>query len=100
MALPMSNHVMTILTKRCCDALLQVRSIPSQFRAMSHKRPPSEPSYFVSSILHPVKVFFGIGVTEGPGERLKEDFLQSYATEIFEGVAQRSAISDTIQIGT
>ncbi|KAJ7680372.1 COG complex component [Mycena polygramma] len=87
--LPMSSHIVAILTKRCCDALLPVRSISSQFRAMSNKQMPKEPSYFVSSILRPVKVFFGIGVGQGPGASLKEHFLESYATDIFEAVAQR-----------
>ncbi|KAJ7783230.1 COG complex component [Mycena metata] len=87
--LPMSSHIVAILTKRCCDALLPVRSISSQFRAMSNKQMPKEPSYFVSSILRPVKVFFGIGVGQGPGASLKEHFLGSYASDIFEAVAQR-----------
>ncbi|KAF7376188.1 Conserved oligomeric Golgi complex subunit 2 [Mycena sanguinolenta] len=85
----MSSHIVAILTKRCCDALLPVRSISSQFRAMANKQMPKEPSYFVSSILKPVKVFFGIGVGQGPGVSLKEHFLESYATDIFEAVAQR-----------
>ncbi|KAJ7462357.1 COG complex component [Mycena galericulata] len=87
--LPMSSHIVAILTKRCCDALLPVRSISSQFRAMSNKQIPKEPSYFVASILRPVKVFFGTGVGQGPGASLKEHFLESYATDIFESVAQR-----------
>jgi hypothetical protein len=91
--LPMSSHIVAILTKRCCDALLPVRSISSQFRAMSNKQMPKEPSYFVASILRPVKVFFGIGVGQGPGASLREHFLESYATDIFEAVTQRSASS-------
>ncbi|KAJ6593950.1 oligomeric golgi complex component, COG2-domain-containing protein [Mycena capillaripes] len=87
--LPMSSHIVAILTKRCCDALLPVRSISSQFRAMSNKQMPKEPSHFVSSILRPVKVFFGIGVGQGPGSSLKEHFLESYVTDIFEAVTQR-----------
>ncbi|KAJ7045566.1 COG complex component [Mycena alexandri] len=87
--LPMSSHIVAILTKRCCDALLPVRSVSSQFRAMANKQMPKEPSYFVSSILRPVKVFFGIGVGQGPGGSLKEHFLESYASDIFEAVAQR-----------
>ncbi|KAF8210325.1 COG complex component [Mycena galopus ATCC 62051] len=87
--LSMSSHIVAILTKRCCDALLPVRSISSQFRAMSNKQMPKEPSYFVSSILRPVKTFFGIGVGQGPGASLKEHFLESYATDIFEAVAQK-----------
>ncbi|KAJ7251478.1 oligomeric golgi complex component, COG2-domain-containing protein [Mycena haematopus] len=86
---PMSSHIVGILIKRCCDALLPVRSISSQFRAMANKQMPKEPSYFVSSILRPVKVFFGIGVGQGPGASLKEHFLESYASDIFEAVAQR-----------
>ncbi|KAF9465050.1 oligomeric golgi complex component, COG2-domain-containing protein [Collybia nuda] len=86
---PLANQIVAILIKRCCEALLPVRSIPSQFRAMSNKRSPSEPSYFVSSILRPIKVFFGIGVGEAPGLLLSEDYLVPYAKEIFESVCQR-----------
>ncbi|KAF8973230.1 COG complex component [Flammula alnicola] len=86
---PLSSKIIAILTKRCCDGLLPVRSIPSQFRAMSNKRNPTEPSYFVSSILRPVKQFFAIGVPEGPGSLLKDVFLKSYSTEIFNNVTQR-----------
>ncbi|KAJ7084431.1 COG complex component [Mycena belliarum] len=86
---PMSSHIVAILTKRCCDALLPVRSISSQFRAMSNKQTPKDPSFFVSSILRPVKVFFGIGVGHGPGASLKQHFLESYATDIFESVSHR-----------
>jgi hypothetical protein len=92
--LSMSSHIVAILTKRCCDALLPVRSITSispQFKNMANKQMPKEPSHFVSSILRPVKVFFGIGVGHGPGATLKEHFLESFATDIFEAVAQRSA---------
>ncbi|KAF5386227.1 hypothetical protein D9615_002234 [Tricholomella constricta] len=93
LVLPMSNDIITILIRRCCDALLPVRSIPSQYRAMSNKRPPTEPSYFVASILQPVKVFFGIGVGDGPGLPLSEDYLRPYSTEIFDNVSQRHVIS-------
>ncbi|KAG7440047.1 conserved oligomeric Golgi complex component [Guyanagaster necrorhizus] len=85
----MSSHIISILTKRCCDALLPVRSIPSQFRAMSNKRMPTEPSHFVSSILRPVKVFFGIDTGAGAGTSLKVDFLPSASGEVFENVCQR-----------
>ncbi|KAK0461060.1 COG complex component [Desarmillaria tabescens] len=85
----MSSRIISILTKRCCDALLPVRSIPSQFRATSNKRMPTEPSHFVSSILRPVKVFFGIGTSTGAGTSLKGDFLPSASAEVFENVCQR-----------
>lgn len=86
---PLSNEIISILTRRCCDALLPVRSIPSQFRAMSNKRTPIEPSYFVASILRPLKLFFGIGSGDGIGAPLKEDYIHSYSVEIFNDVAQR-----------
>ncbi|KAI0047760.1 COG complex component [Auriscalpium vulgare] len=86
---PMSNQIVAILTKRACDALLPVRSIPSQFRAMSNKKLPAEPSYFVASILRPVKHFFSIGTGEGPGRALKAHYLKPYSEEVVESVAQR-----------
>ena len=85
----LSAQIITILSKRACEALLPVRSIPSQFRAMSSKRLPTEPSYFIASILRPLKTFFGIGTVEGVGEALKPDFLKPYAEEVFENVVQR-----------
>lgn len=58
---------------------------------MSSKRVPTEPSYFVTSVLRPLKVFFAIGSGEGLGEALKDDFLDSFAADVFESVSQRSA---------
>ena len=85
----LSRRIISVLVRRCSEALLPVRSIPSQFRAMSNKKMPSEASYFVSLILKPVKAFFGIGSADGPGAALKADFLQSFAEEVFEIVVQR-----------
>lgn len=56
---------------------------------MSNKRPPTEPSYFVASILRPLKTFFGIGAAEGVGEALTPDYLKPYAEEVFEAVVHR-----------
>ncbi|KAG2055478.1 COG complex component [Suillus hirtellus] len=83
------SQATAILSRRCCDALLPVRSIPSQFRAMSNKRLPSEPSYFAPTILRPVRIFFGIGTGGGPGERLKEELLRDVSTDVVESVCQR-----------
>ena len=87
---PLSGQIIHILSRRGCDALLPMRSIPSQFRAMSSsKRLPTEPSHFVSLILRPLKGFFGIGSVDGPATALKDELLISYAEEVFEAVAQR-----------
>lgn len=83
------SQATAILSRRCCDALSPVRSIPSQFRAMSNKRLPSEPSYFIPTILRPVRIFFGIGAVGGPGERLKEELLKDVSTDVVECVCQR-----------
>ena len=59
---------------------------------MSNKRDPTEPSYFVSSVLRPIKNFFAVGVAEGPGYLLKENFMETYATEVFDNVTQRQVL--------
>jgi len=87
---PLSSQIVSILSRRGYDALLPMRSIPSQFRAMSSsKRLPTEPSHFVSLIFRSLRFFFGIGSVDGPGAAFKDDFLQAYAEEIFENIAQR-----------
>ncbi|KAI0675422.1 COG complex component [Trametes maxima] len=84
------NQIVLILARRACDALLSMRSIPSQFRAMSSsKRMPTEPSYFVSLIFKHTKAFFAIQTVDGPGAALKDDCLRPVAQEVFELVTQR-----------
>lgn len=56
---------------------------------MSNKRMPVEPSYFVASILRPVKQFFAVGMTGGPGDLLKDLLLGSLSTEVFNNVTQK-----------
>ena len=55
---------------------------------MSNKKMPSEASYFIPTIFKPVKTYFGINTTEGPGSPLK-DLVHPFAVEIFETVAER-----------
>ncbi|KIK99406.1 hypothetical protein PAXRUDRAFT_822754 [Paxillus rubicundulus Ve08.2h10] len=88
-AVHLTRQITILLARRACDALLPVRSIPSQFRAMSSKRMPTEPSYFVPLILRPVKVFFGIGGSNVAGDRLRDILLKETAAEVFDGVCQR-----------
>jgi len=64
---------------------------------MSNKRTPTEPSYFVPSILRPVRNFFGSASNDGPGELLKDDFIRPCATEIFESVCHRQVTSYELQ---
>jgi len=89
MILPISNQIVAILTRRACEAVQAVRSIPASLRAMSLKRAPSEPSYFVPTILQPVKSFFGIGTGAGPGSDLETEYLGPYSAEVFENAVQR-----------
>ena len=87
---PLSGQVITILARRGCDALLPMRSIPSQFRAMSSsRRLPTEASHFVALIFRSLKAFFGVGATDGPGSALRDDQLKAFSEEVFEIVAQR-----------
>lgn len=81
-----SQQVITILIKRCSEPLRLVRSVASQVRA-STKRVLSEPSYFVSDILKPLKTYI-----EGPGKVLEGPDLElrnKWATEIVEDVATK-----------
>ena len=84
----LTNQIVLILSRRGCDALLPMRSIPSQFRA-SAKKMPTEPSYFVSLIFKHTKAFFGIQTVDGPASALKDVLLASVAEDVFEVVAQR-----------
>lgn len=94
---PASAQIIFILTKRCCEALLPVRSIPSQFRAMSNKRLPTEPSYFVQTIFRAIRAFFAISSSDGPGRTLKDAHMKGYSQEIFDNVAQRQRIAYSIE---
>ena len=89
---PLSSQIINILSRRACEALLPMRSIPSQFRAMSSgKRSPSEPSYFISLVFRPFRSFFA---NDGPGAMLKETYAQAFAEEVVEIVAQRYVYRD------
>ncbi|PIL35979.1 hypothetical protein GSI_01639 [Ganoderma sinense ZZ0214-1] len=84
----LTNQIVLILSRRGCDALLPMRSIPSQFRA-SAKKMPTDPSYFVSLIFKHTKAFFGIQTVDGPASTLKDSLLAPVAADVFEVVAQR-----------
>lgn len=91
MAAPIIGQIVTILCRRACDALLPVRSIPSQFRAMQNKKMPTERSYFVPFIMRPVYSYFGIKTSDGGmGAPLKDAYMKQFATEVFQVASQRS----------
>jgi conserved oligomeric Golgi complex subunit 2 len=80
----LSSHIIAILTRRSCDALAVVRHIPSQYRAMSNKRLPTEPSHFILDVLKPVKTFLS-----SIPSTLEQDLGPAWATEIFGAVCHR-----------
>jgi len=91
MITPIAGQIVTILCRRASDALLPVRSIPSQFRAMQNKKMPTERSYFVPFIMRPVSSYFGIKTAEGGmGAPLKDAYMKQFASELFQVASQRS----------
>ncbi|KAF8513135.1 COG complex component [Hysterangium stoloniferum] len=80
----LASHIVAILTRRSCEALAPVRSIPSQYRAMSNKRIPVEASHFVPEILKPVTHFL-----RSIPDILVRDLGTAWATEIFGAVCSR-----------
>ena len=91
MVTPIAGQIITILCRRASDALLPVRSIPSQFRAMQNKKMPTERSYFVPLIMRPVSSYFGIKTAEGGmGAPLKDVYMKQFASEVFRVASQRS----------
>jgi hypothetical protein len=59
-----------------------MRSVIAQVRAS--KKEPSEPSYFVSGILKPLKAYL-----DGPASVLDDELKRQWATEIVADVASR-----------
>ncbi|KAF9650191.1 COG complex component [Thelephora ganbajun] len=90
MIAPIAGQIVTILCRRASDALLPVRSIPSQFRAMQNKKMPTERSYFVPLIMRPVSSYFGIKTADGGmGTSLKDTYMKQFASEVFRVASQR-----------
>ncbi|KAF9062113.1 COG complex component [Rhodocollybia butyracea] len=86
---PMSSTIVLILTERCVVPLSAVKKIRTDLRAKTNKQLPTEPHPWVSSILRPVKVFFGIIGSDGVGVALKNDYLDLWANQIFENVCEK-----------
>jgi len=82
----LSSQIIIILIRRCSETLSLVRQIPSQYRAMSKKRDPTGPSYFVPTILQPVRRFFE---QKGIEENIPEGDRVAWTTEVFDAVATR-----------
>lgn len=96
-----SNQIVLILTRRCCEPIAQVKQVTGQIRAMTRRsHTASSPSPFVSEILKPLRDFFGMGgvVSKNSlnresfgaiGRALREEFGGVWATEILQEVAIR-----------
>jgi conserved oligomeric Golgi complex subunit 2 len=83
---PLCTQIIVILITRCSEPLQLVRSIPSQYRAMSSRNIdlPTEPSYFVPNILRPLREF--LLDVDGEGFPLKKDFGSVFAQEVFKAL--------------
>jgi len=99
MVAPIAGQIVTILCRRASDALLPVRSIPSQFRAMQNKKVPTERSYFVPLIMRPVSSYFGIKTADGGmGALLKDTYMKQFASEVFQVTSQRSVLIAHVRV--
>ncbi|GJJ06409.1 hypothetical protein Clacol_000600 [Clathrus columnatus] len=79
----LGGHVISILTRRCCENLVAVRSVPSQYRALPNKRMPVAPSPFISDVLKPIRTFLTIH------DSLKDNPGSQWITEIFRAICTR-----------
>lgn len=86
---PITTQVLTILSRRACDALSPIRSLLSQFRASANKRAPSEPSSYILAVLLPIKTFFEMG---NIGRVVRKDFMTTCSAEVFDNVCNRLVI--------
>jgi hypothetical protein len=77
----MLGQITTMLSGQACDAVAAVKGIPAQVRMSQNRRPASEASAFIPTILRPVKMFFS---SEGPGAALKEAFMKEITNEVVE----------------
>lgn len=94
MVAPIAGQIVTILCQRASDALLPVRSIPSQFRAMQNKKMPTERSYFVPLIMRPISSYFGTKTADGGvGASLRDAYMKQFATEVFQVASQRLVLA-------
>jgi len=85
------SQVEMILSRRCCDALVPVKSLPGQFRAASQKHMPSKPSAFVPLILRPIKTFFGVDNKNSSTKALRDEFCAPMSSNIVDEVASKYA---------
>ncbi|KAE9411437.1 COG complex component [Gymnopus androsaceus JB14] len=89
LTVPMFNVLILILTERCIVPLNAIKKIRTDLRAKSIKQLPTGPHPWVSSILRPIKVFFGIAGNDGIGAALREEHLERFASQIFENVCEK-----------
>lgn len=80
----LSLQITTILSKRCSDSLKLVRHVASQVRASTKKGPPSEPSYFIASLLKELKHYLN-----GPARVVEEELRLEWSKTVVDDVAAK-----------
>ncbi|KAJ3856207.1 COG complex component [Lentinula lateritia] len=86
---PMSSTVILVLTERCIVPLNAVKKIRTDLRAKANKQLPTEPHPWITSVLRPLKVFFGLSGKDGIGAVLKAEYLDPWSKQIFENVCEK-----------
>ncbi|KAJ3919433.1 COG complex component [Lentinula edodes] len=86
---PMSSTVIAVLTERCIVPLNAVKKIRTDLRAKANKQLPTEPHPWITSVLRPLKVFFGLSGKDGIGAVLKTEYLDPWSKQIFENVCEK-----------
>lgn len=85
----MSSTVIVVLTERCIVPLNAVKKIRTDLRAKANKLLPTEPHPWITSVLRPLKVFFGLSGKDGIGAVLKAEYLDPWSKQIFENVCEK-----------
>ena len=71
---------MTILTRRCTEPLKLIRSVASQFRAAPPKSTAISPSYFIPSVLRPLRELLSTN------DKLAAQYGTGWSTQVVDAV--------------
>lgn len=79
----MATSIVTLLVKACAEPLKSVKPMGSQIRA-SNRKTGTEPSYFVSNILKPLREY-----RQELEKVLNDEDRQNWTTQVVNEVASR-----------